>query len=256
MILVAVAACQKMPEPPQQATPETPETPVTPVAPQSPPLKTPAAPPKPTSPTNPSDIEVKRGENGEVLLSNHPLDDYKVEEKNGTVTISNTGAAQPAQPPPSAPPVAPSAPPTTPTAPPKVAPPVSKEDAEAVAQYLEQLKSLEVGPQGVNPRAFADELVKAASKGDSSGMQKVIEDVEKMQQKLERMSVPEAAKAHHQTVQKVTAKSLKMLRALKRAVDEQDIPAIAGIGGDAKALQDQGLRLQALEKQLREKYGL
>ncbi len=217
------------------------------------PAKMPAEAPK----AAPGEIQVGKGENGEVKLTNHPLDNFKVEKKNGAINISNVPKPRTEEAPnaPSAAtaPTTPAAPPKAPSAPPK---PAAPGDAAAVSKYLKALEALQVRPGESDPNAFAQQMVTAATRGDTSGLDSLIKDLKEAQTKMNAMDVPAVAKDHHRSLQSVTKSSLDMLGVLKAAVTAGDYSRIAGIGPGAQALKREGERLRKLEEQLRLAHGL
>lgn len=208
----------------------------------------------------PGEIQVGEGENGEVKLTNHPLDNFKVEKKNGAINISNVPKPRADEAPNAAPkpaeataPTAPAAPPKVPSTPPK---PAAPGDAAAVTKYLKALEALQVRPGESDPNAFAQQMVTAATRGDTSGLDSLIKDLKEAQTKMNAMEVPAVAKDHHRSLQSVTKSSLDMLGVLKDAVTAGDYSRIAGIGSGAQALKREGERLRKLEEQLRLAHGL
>ncbi len=259
VVSLLLVACPKdqVEESPGQGKIKSAAVAVAPPAPEPPAPKVAEAPDKPTTP--PEEIQVGRGENGEVKLTNHPLDTFKVEKKNGTISISNTPKPR-AEEAPTAPeaPAQPKAPPapSAPSAPPSPSAPAAAGDAASVAKYLQALESLQVRPGESDPEAFGQKMVTAATQGDVSELEALIKELQGVQKRMNAMEVPAVAKDHHRSLQSVTKSSLDMLKILKDAVATKDYSRIAGIGPGAQALKTEGERLRKLEEQLRLAHGL
>jgi hypothetical protein len=132
-------------------------------------------------------------------------------------------------------------------------------DAEraGVAAYFEAVDQIEPGKMSGNAEDVAGEMAAALAKGDTSGLDGMIQETEAARERLAALTPPAACAGHHQESLASLGDALEVLRSLKSAMESPDPAAgLSGVAARAAALRSRSEALQKEESALRQRYGL
>ncbi len=127
---------------------------------------------------------------------------------------------------------------------------------QAVAAYFASIDALQPGGLGGEPQALAQEIVGGLGKGDSSGLDRIIQQTEATRQKLSSLQPPAPCVAHHRACLASLQESLGLLRSLRGAADASDGSQLAHLTANAQGMQARAEALQREDEALRRRFGL
>ena len=229
-------------KPPDSAAPDA--TPIEAAGPEAAEAK-----PAPAGPLDPDERYRIQQSDGGVLLTNQPGSGGTIQEKDGQILLSAKGEPGPE------PTATPARDPASGAAP----SPAPAADPEAalrteVRDYLTKVATLQAGPAGVNPRNYADGLVDGLAKGDRSGFDELMDQVERVRDEARAIDPPGPCREHHELLVSITEQSVELMEELIEALSRNDTTKLQFMTGKSKTLQDQTKRLEQLEQQLRQRY--
>lgn len=148
----------------------------------------------------------------------------------------------------------------TPTAiPSNVAAPATDPMGASVVAYFEATDHIQPGSLGGDAhdaQGMANEMASALAKGDTSGLDKMIQQSEVTRRRLAALSPPPPCAAYHRTSLASLDDGLEMMRSIKKAVDASDADALSQLTAQGNALRSRSEALEREEKAIRQHYGL
>lgn len=159
-------------------------------------------------------------------------------------------AAQPAEPAPAPAPTAPA----VQAAPRAATPAKAAGPGAAVASYFHALERIQPGQLSGDPEAMAKGVLAGLVKGDTSGIDGMIQQSEAARASLDALTPPAPCAAYHQESLAALDDSLGMLRSLRTAIQAGSMPA--DFAAQAELLRTRTEKLQKMEKDLRARYRL
>ncbi len=165
--------------------------------------------------------------------------------------------AQPSPPPPQKPlppifePPPPAAQPSAQTATPAVDP----EEKRRVAKYfqaVDRLQNVDVD----NPEASAQALVTAATSGDTSGLDKLVQQARDAERNARALTPPAPCAAYHKKLLALLADSREMAQSLARGFQSGDLSSLTSMLGRANSQKARQEALARDEKELKHRYGM
>lgn len=127
---------------------------------------------------------------------------------------------------------------------------LGSEKAEVEA-YFAKMKSISSGELVQDPGAFAIELVQAATKGDTSGFDRLIKDSDAIHRSAKAVTPPASCREHHATSLELLAESRALLVEMRDAIKSGNISSLSSMTTKAQALQERAQDLEAQEKRIR-----
>ena len=150
------------------------------------------------------------------------------------------------EPPPQAPAAAPAAP---------SAPAIDPEEKRRVAQYfreVDRLQNVDVD----NPEASAQALISGAAGGDTSGLDKLVQQARDAERTARAVVPPAPCAAFHKKLLSLLADSREMAQSLTRGFGSGSLDARPGLMSRAQSQKARQESLARDEKELKRRYGL
>ncbi len=167
--------------------------------------------------------------------------------------------APPAAPPPQKPlpPIfePPPQPPAAPSTPHAAAPPVDAEEKRRVAQYfhdVDRLLDIDVD----NPEASAQAMINGAAAGDTSGLDKLVQQARDAERNARALTPPAPCAAYHKKLLALLADSREMAQSLARGFQSGDLSSLTSMLGRANSQKARQEALARDEKELKHRYGM
>jgi hypothetical protein len=142
-----------------------------------------------------------------------------------------------------------------PPPPPPAEPAIDSAEKQRVAEYfreIDRLQNVDVD----NPEASAQALVSAASSGDTSGLDKLVQQAKDAERKARALTPPAPCAAYHKKLVALLADSREMVQKLAQGFaggSLEALPALMARASSEKARQESVARE---EKELKRRYGL
>lgn len=152
------------------------------------------------------------------------------------------------------PPAAPAAPPAAPSAAPS-APAIDPAEKKRVADYfraVDRLQNVDVD----NPEASAQALINGAAGGDTSGLDKLIQQARDAERGARALVPPPPCAAFHKRLLVLLADSREMAQLLARGFQSGDLSSLPSMMTRAQAEKSRQEALAHDEKELKRRYGL
>ena len=150
------------------------------------------------------------------------------------------------EPPPQPPAAAPAAP---------SAPAIDPEEKRRVAQYfreVDRLQNVDVD----NPEASAQALISGAAGGDTSGLDKLVQQARDAERAARAVVPPAPCAAFHKKLLSLLADSREMAQSLTRGFASGDLSSLTSLMGRANSDKARQESLARDEKELKRRYGL
>jgi len=147
----------------------------------------------------------------------------------------------------------PAQPPAAP--PPPSEPAVDPAEKQRVAQYfreIERIQNVDVD----NPEASAQALVNAATSGDTSGIDKLVQQAKDADKKARAVTPPPPCTAYHKKLLTLLADSREMVQKLAQGFAGGSLEALPGLMTRANSEKARQESLERDEKELKRRYGL
>lgn len=120
-----------------------------------------------------------------------------------------------------------------------------------VEDYFAEMKRISAGEFVNDPNAFAVELVQAATKGDTSGFDRLIKDSDEMRRAAKDVKPPASCREYHETSLKLLAESRALLVEMRDVIKSGNLAGLSSLTPKAQALQERAQALEAQEKRIR-----
>lgn len=125
---------------------------------------------------------------------------------------------------------------------------------EIEAYFLKMDRALSEGKTWGDPNAFAQQIIMASIKGDTSGFDSLINSFEQVKKKLGQIVPPDECKDYHQQVISAIDSSLDLLRTMKSAISTKDLEKLLPLQSKAKDLENRIRKTDALASKIKNKY--
>lgn len=130
-------------------------------------------------------------------------------------------------------------------------------EREAVAAYFGQVERLESSFRSwSDPQQLAMQLVQQGAQGDRRGLDELLASARQARQALGEVAVPPPCREHHAESLALMDAAVDLLGRLGPALAGQDFSALQSLATAAQDLESRTKRLQALDADLRQRYGL
>jgi len=130
-------------------------------------------------------------------------------------------------------------------------------EREAVAAYFGQVERLEGSFRSwSDPQSLAMQLVQQGAQGDRRGLDELLATARQARQALGEVAVPPPCREHHAESLALMDAAVDLLGRLGPALAGQDFGALQSLASTAQDLESRTKRLQALDADLRQRYGL
>ena len=174
-------------------------------------------------------------------------------------------APPPATPPAATTDIAPATPPTPayrqppPQASPAPAAPATGDSSqqEAIARYFLDVDALGSGAgTAADPEQMATAIVNDGAAGNWSSFDEIARNQRSNLMRLQRMTVPPEARAHHERTVSLMQASIDLMAKVKRGMEAGDAMALTALSSEAQAMQREAEAAERLGAALRSKYGI
>lgn len=130
-------------------------------------------------------------------------------------------------------------------------------DREQVMQYFSSFDQIGATAKSFDdPNAYAQQMLKQVTSGDTSGIDKLIESYQNFHDKIGQLAAPATCKEHQRQTMAVVRRSIGNLNDLKSAIGRGDINALTRITGDMKSVEEQSRQVDRLASQIKAQYGI
>lgn len=181
-------------------------------------------PPAPTPVPDVSAPTIVRGPSGRVLVTNQPQLPTKLTSAPAQGTLGQTT-------------------------------PSSDADMRArVAEYFAQMSRLQAGPTGVSTNDFAQQLLSGAMQGDTSGLQNLKRDLERLHSEAAALVPPEPCREYHTKNLALLSETRELYDQLIDSISTGNMGALVTLSSRASPLESRGRQLEALERTLKAQY--
>jgi hypothetical protein len=242
VILVFLAGCKSKPDqPPPAPAPDAGPVVAAPVAPDK--L---AVQPAPAPETDPAELRIEHRDGGVFIVNK--AGKGQIIQTDGGVLL--TLQQEPGEEPPVTPPVAQAAPGKTP-------PPSGTDDIRGQVQaYLFKMDTLQAGPAGVKPQQFANSIVGNVSKGKLGDFDKLIDDLESVEDKMAAIDPPAPCLEFHKASSAMLDESQEILGEMRDMLKSKQLEKLETLVSRANKLQKQAQKLEKMRAGLQQSYGL
>jgi hypothetical protein len=107
-----------------------------------------------------------------------------------------------------------------------------------------------------DPNAMAQECLKAAMNGDTSGIERLISAYRTVQQKTMALDAPGECAEHKKRSIEILGQSIKILESMKRGISSGDVSAMQSLAGEAGMIKAKADNLDSLTRRIKTKYGI
>jgi len=146
-------------------------------------------------------------------------------------------------------------PPQPPAPPPPSEPSVDPAEKQRVAQYFREIDRLQ-NVDTDDPEASAQALVNAASSGDTSGLDKLVQQAKDAERKARAMTPPPPCAAFHKKMLALLTDSREMVQKLASGFAGGSLEALPGLLARANGEKARQEAVAREEKELKRRYGL
>lgn|GEM_PF-1265240 len=130
-------------------------------------------------------------------------------------------------------------------------------DREQVTQYFSRFDQIGAMTKSFDdPNAYAQEMLKQVTSGDTSGIDTLIENYQSFHDQIGQLAPPATCKEHQRQTMAVVSRSISNLNDLKSAIGRGDVSALTRITGDMKSVEEQSRRVDKLASQIKTQYGI
>jgi len=130
-------------------------------------------------------------------------------------------------------------------------------DREQVTQYFSRYDQIGLMNKGFDdPNAFASEMLKQVTSGDTSGIDQLIANYQSFRDQIGQLNAPANCKEHQRRTVDVVNQSISNLNDLKSAIGRGDLSALTRITGDMKSVEEKSKQVDRLAAQIKTQYGL
>ncbi len=135
--------------------------------------------------------------------------------------------------------------------------PAAASEREAVAAYFAQVERLESSFRNwSDPQQLAMQLVQQGAQGDRRGLDELLATARQARQAMAEVSPPGPCREHYTESLALMDAAVDLLGRLGPALAGQDFNALQAVAGAGQDLEARTKRLQALDADLRQRYGL
>lgn len=135
--------------------------------------------------------------------------------------------------------------------------PAAASEREAVAAYFGQVERLETSFRNwSDPQQLAMQLVQQGAQGDRRGLDELLATARQARQAMAEVSPPGPCREHHAESLALMDAAVDLLGRLGPALAGQDFNALQAVAGAGQDLEARTKRLQALDADLRQRYGV
>jgi len=139
--------------------------------------------------------------------------------------------------------------------PPPAAPAIDPEEKRRVGQYLREVDRLQ-NVDVDNPEASAQAMISGAAAGDTSGLDKLVQQARDAERGARALTPPPPCAAFHKKLLALLADSREMAQALSRGFANGDLSSLTSMMGRANSDKARQEALARDEKELKRRYGL
>lgn len=107
-----------------------------------------------------------------------------------------------------------------------------------------------------DPNNLAQECIRAAMAGDTSGIDRLIESYRNFQYGIVKLNAPKVCKEHQNKTVEALGYSIQLLESMKNGIVKGDITAIQNLQAKAQTAKEKGEEADHLEKQIKAAYGI
>jgi hypothetical protein len=107
-----------------------------------------------------------------------------------------------------------------------------------------------------DPNAMAQECLKAAMNGDTTGLDKLISAYKTVEQKTMALDAPGECGEHKKKSIEILNTSVGILEKMKRGIANGDVSAMQSLAGEANGIKAKADSLDTLTKRIKAKYGI
>jgi hypothetical protein len=107
-----------------------------------------------------------------------------------------------------------------------------------------------------DPNAMAQECLKAAMAGDTSGLDRLISSYQAVQQGIGAITPPTDCSEHKRRTIEVLSKSVGVLESIKRGITSGDMSALSSLQFDAQSIKEKGESVEQLTLKIKNRYGI
>ena len=130
-------------------------------------------------------------------------------------------------------------------------------EREAVAAYFGQVERLETSFRSwSDPQQLAMQLVQQGAQGDRRGLDELLATARQARQAMAEVSPPGPCREHHAESLALMDAAVDLLGRLGPALAGQDFNALQAVASAGQDLEARTTRLQTLDADLRQRYGL
>ncbi len=126
----------------------------------------------------------------------------------------------------------------------------------SVVAYFEAVDHIQPGKLEGDAQGMANEMAAALTKGDTSGLDGLIQQSESSRKRLAALSPPQPCASYHRESLASLDEGIEMMRSIKKAMDTSDANALSALTSRGNALRSHSEALEREEKAIRQHYGL
>jgi hypothetical protein len=126
----------------------------------------------------------------------------------------------------------------------------------AVVAYFRTIDQIQPGQMSGDASSMANQIVGSLSKGDTSGLDGMIQQTESARRQLFSLAPPEPCAHYHRESLASLDDGLEILHSMKKAVESSDANALSSLTDKGNAMRSRSEALASEEKAIRQRYGL
>lgn len=136
-------------------------------------------------------------------------------------------------------------------------PPPAPEDAARVSRYFQEMEAAqESAKYWTDPQALAGTLVDGLSKGDRSGIDRLIGSTRAAVERMSALDVPPDCGEHHRRSLDLVAQGIALLESIATGATAGDLDAFSAIPPRARQLEAEAKDVDALAARIKQRYGV
>lgn len=126
----------------------------------------------------------------------------------------------------------------------------------AVVAYFQAVDQIQPGQMSGDASDMANKILEPLAKGDTSGLDGMIQQAESTRKRLESLTPPQPCATFHRESLASLDDGLGMMRAVKKAMESSDVSGLSSLTDQGNAMRTRSEALVREEKAIRQRYGL
>lgn len=132
-----------------------------------------------------------------------------------------------------------------------------KNNNQEVARYFSELDEIANSAKyWDDPNSMAQEVLKGAMGGDTSGIDRLTSSYRAVKEKLSTINVPNVCSEHYRATIDAFNQSISILETIKSGISSGDVSKLTSLSSEAENVKQKSADLERITKELKSRYGI